>query len=133
MLEAEFAKDEISDMCEKIRKFMKLHKTKDQTIQQYISSFDQAYTSAQNSGLTALPDQYLMYMLLENSQMKDQDYRLVLTSIDLSKANTLYSQAKKSLIKFFGALKPSQHEAGDLKCEIENCEDHDPTFERSMC
>ena len=117
-MDKEFKKDEISDMCEKIRKFMKLHKAKDQTIQQYISEFDQAYQSAKNTGLTDLPDQYLMYMLLENALLKDQDYRLVLTSIDLTKENTLYKQSKESLVKFFGALKPSVDKSGDVRCDV---------------
>ena len=76
-LDSEFKKDAVSDMCDKIRAFMKLHKNSSQTMQQYISEFDRAYTTAKNGGLTDLPQQYLMYMLMENALLKDQVFRLV--------------------------------------------------------
>ena len=54
--------------------------------------------------MTVLPQAYLMFLVLENAHLEDQDYRLVLTAIDFKKADTLYEQARDGLIKYFGAL-----------------------------
>ena len=127
-LDSEFKKDAVSDMCDKIRAFMKLHKNSSQTMQQYISEFDRAYTTAKNGGLTDLPQQYLMYMLMENALLKDQDFRLVLSSIDFTKTDSLYKHTKEALIKFFGSLKPAQttdeNDPDFMKCDMQACNDH---------
>ena len=57
----------------KIRDFTCNKKKSDQTFQQYISSFDASYRQAKKAGLTDMPQAYLMFQLLENSGLNDQE------------------------------------------------------------
>ena len=62
-----------TDMCESIRAFMKLCKGPEQTVADYLSSFDSMYNRACTKGLTVLPQAYLMFLVLENAHLEDQD------------------------------------------------------------
>ena len=125
-MDKHFKKESISDMCEAIRSFMKLSKSEDQTMSDYLSTFDSMYNRACTKGLTDLPQPYLMFLVLENAHLDVQDYRLVLTSIDFKKVDDLYDQARESLIKYFGALKPQTNQP---QMKLEDCTNHE-TFKR---
>ena len=117
-MDKEFKKDDIVDMCEHIRTFMKFQKTKEMTMQMYISNFESAYTSARNKGLPEMPKSYLMYQILENANLNDRDYRFVLSDIDFAAADP-YKLATKALMKYFGSVRPTNdhHECVELKVE----------------
>ena len=65
-MDEEFLKDNITDMCEHIRKFMKLEKKKDEKMKSYVSNFEAAYKKVKEKGLPELPHTYHMYQLLKN-------------------------------------------------------------------
>ena len=44
---------------------------------------------AQKAGLNDMPQEYLMFHLMENCLLSENDYHLVLTAIDMSKKITL--------------------------------------------
>ena len=117
-MDKEFKKDDIVDMCEHIRTFMKFQKTKEMTMQMYISNFESAYTSARNKDLPEMPKSYLMYQILENANLNDRDYRFVLSDIDFASTDP-YKLATKALMKYFGSVRPSNdhHECVELKVE----------------
>ena len=104
-LDSEFARDEVQDTCEKIRSLVNYKKETSMNMKSYISGFDAKYVMAQKAGLTEMPQEYLMYHLMENCLLSDVNYRLVLSSIDFSKKTTLYKQAKLALIKYFGSVR----------------------------
>ena len=97
-MDEEFLKDNITDMCEHIRKFMKLEKKKYEKMKGYVSNFEAAYKKAKEKGLPELPHTYRMYQLLENSKISDHEYMMVLTGIS-TESNDLYTDAMRSLLK----------------------------------
>ena len=101
------APDKISDVIDKIRAFLKYKKTAEQNTKEYINGFDSVYTQAKTKGQIELPQTFLMYMLLENMELSDSDFRLVLTNIDFIQKETIYDQTKRALIKFFGSIRAS--------------------------
>ena len=101
-MDEEFLKDNITDMCEHIRKFMKMEKKKDEKMKTYVSNFEAAYKAAKEKGLPELPHTYRMYQLLENSKITDHEYMMVLTGISTD-SKDLYADAKKSLLKLFNS------------------------------
>ena len=88
-LDDEFDKDSTQDTCEKIRELVNHKKEPGMTMKAYISGFDAKYILAQKAGLTDLPQEYLMFHIMENCLLSKNDYRLVLSSIDLEKKDTL--------------------------------------------
>ena len=101
-LDDEFEEHKLHDIHNKIRDFTKNKKKSDQTFQQYISSFDNSYRQAKKAGLTEMPQAYLMFQLLENSGLNEQDQRLCQTDISFSDTGKLYENTKKAIIKYFG-------------------------------
>ena len=65
-LDEEFKKDEVSETCERIRTLITHKKEAHTSMKQYISGFDAKYVLAQKSGLTEMPQEYLMFHLMEN-------------------------------------------------------------------
>ena len=58
-MDSEFAKDNLTDMCEHIRKFMNLKKDKDVTMKSYISDFEATYKKAKEKGLPEMPHKFI--------------------------------------------------------------------------
>ena len=96
-MDKHFKKESISDMCEAIRSFMKMCKSEEQTIADYLSTFDSMYNRACTKGLTELPQAYLMFLVLENAHLEVQDYRLVLPSIDFTPTSRTLSNASRAV------------------------------------
>ena len=114
-LDEEFSKDEVLDACEKIRALVTHKKDPSATMKQYISGFDAKYVLAQKAGLNAMPQEYLMFHLMENCNLHESEYRLVMSAIDMSKKDELYKQAKSALIKFFASMRPDSYKnEGDV-------------------
>ena len=79
-LDEEFDKDQVQDSCEKIRALVTHKKDPNMTMKQYISGFD-----AKKAGLSDMPQEYLMFHIMENALLSTNEYRLVLSGIDMSK------------------------------------------------
>ena len=104
-LEDTIGDDEITITVDKISAFMDLKRTPDQTVREFVTEFESAYTVAQSKAkLTNLPPQYLMCAIIKNSNISDHDRKLVLSGIDLSKPETIYKETKKALIKYCGDI-----------------------------
>ena len=101
-MDQEFAKDNLTDMCEHIRKFMKMTKPKELTMKAYVSNFEATYKKAKEKGLPDMPDKFLMWFLLESANVTDHEYMLVLTGVPHDSPN-MYTAAKTSLLRFFNS------------------------------
>ena len=99
-LESHLGTDSTSDTIDKIRSFMKHARAEDQSVKDYVSGFDAKYNAAVKSGLDKLPECYLMWLVVENAEVSDTNHKLIMANIDLEAKETLYKQAKASLIKF---------------------------------
>ena len=99
-LDSEFKKDNLTDMCEHIRHFMKMTKKKDTSMKQYISDFEAAYKKAKEKGLPEMPHKFLMWSLIESVHITDHEYMLVISGIS-PESPDMYDAAKQSLLRFF--------------------------------
>ena len=127
-MDEEFEKDQVLDCCEKIRMLVTHKKEPGTSMRQYITGFDAKYTLAKKSGLTDLPQEYLMFHIMENCKLTANEYRLVMSGIDMSKKETLYKQTKTSLLKFFASMKP-EHVCGEEDTISAAKDDHDCKLE----
>ena len=112
-LEEHLGGDEVTNICEKIRAFMDLKRSPGQSVREYVSDFEHAYTVAQSKAeLQELPAKYLMYTLIRNAGISEQDEKLILSGIDLKDNATIYKNTKLALIKYCGENKSAPGVAG---------------------
>ena len=105
-LKEHIGEDEVIDVCEKIKNFIHMKREPDQTVREYVSNFEHAYTVAQNKAkMEKLPGQYLMYALIYNVNISDHDRKLVLSGVDLTKPDAIYKDTKTALLKYCGDAK----------------------------
>ena len=74
-------------------------------MQQYISEFELMYTQVKNKGFPELPQEYLMFKVIKNSGLSENEVRLVQTDIDYDRKEKVFDNVKASLIKYFGRAK----------------------------
>ena len=84
-------------------------------MQQYISGFELTYSQMKNKGFPDLPQEYLMFKLIKNSGLNENEVRLVQTDIDYDAKTKLVESAKAGLVKYFGRKKEAS-----IKEELEN-------------
>ena len=94
--------DKIARVVEKIKSFLETKRKKDETITTYLSSFDVAYNALNKEGTTKLPQAFLMYYLLENANLTESQWQMVMAGVDTIAEGTLYDQARTSIIKIMG-------------------------------
>ena len=120
-LDKHMGRDEVGAIIDNIRQFMRYRRTDGQSLKEYIAGFDAKYQSARrNAELGALPEPYLMYMLMENAGVSEQDSKMIISGVNIKEKTTLYDQTKTSMIKFLvgvGGDSPSEgnptHRIGD--------------------
>ena len=66
----------------------------------YITGFEAKYSAAKATGLGEMPQPYLMFMVIDNCMISEQDRKFVMAGVDLQQKTKLYEQAKSSLSKF---------------------------------
>ena len=101
-LEKEFGEDEIYDVFNKFEEFESCRKKPSQSMQQYISAFELMYTQVKNKGFPELPQEYLMFKVIKNSGLSENEVRLVQTDINYDRKDKLFDNAKAGLVKYFG-------------------------------
>ena len=129
-LEKEFGEDEIYDVFNKFEEFESCRKKSDQSMQQYISTFELKYTQVKNKGFPELPQEYLMFKVIKNSGLNENETRLVQTDIDYDKKTKLFDSAKAGLVKYFGRMKEKKTEDVNQKAFAlnEGVGDHDTLY-----
>ena len=93
----------VSEVVDKIKTFMNATRKPDQTIQKYVSNFDSSYSLAKTkANMAELPPVFLMWVLIKNANISEHDKKLVLSGVDLYKADKMYEDTKKALLKYCG-------------------------------
>ena len=120
-LNENFKKDDVSDLFHKFRTFMKLTKSKDKSMKEYITDFEQYYKEATLAGFPQMPDTFLSCQLMESAQLSDNEFMLVLTGIEKNDEQ-IFKKIKNNLLKFFDS---SRSIGKSIKTEshIEHCSD----------
>ena len=121
-MDSEFAKDSLADMCEHIRDFMTLKKSKDVSMKAYISDFEATYKKAKIKGLPEMPHKFMMWFLLESVAITDQEYMLAISGVPTD-SDDMYGAAKASLLKLFNTHRQVGSQKSDAVVSF------DPTLE----
>ena len=99
-LDKHMGRDDVSDTIDKIRDFMEYRRTDGQSVKDFLAGFDSKYQCAKRiAELGALPEPYLMYMVLKNAGVSDQDSKLILSGVNIKSKTELYDQTKASMLK----------------------------------
>mgnify|MGYP001297108246 FL=1 len=109
-LDKHYRVDQMTRVVEKIKNFMSIKRNKDEDVSTYLSNFDVAYNSMNSGGETRMPQAFLMYLLMENAGLTDNEWQLVISGVDTMAQGTLYDQARTQITKIAGGHK---HKKGD--------------------
>ena len=110
-LDKHFKRDQDLVMIDSIKQFMKFKKTEDMTISEFLAGFDTAYNTAVKKGLDKLPQPYLMFMIVENAGLSEQEIKFVLSDIDKEQKDTLYEQTRSAMKKYLIGLNSDSKES----------------------
>ena len=102
-LDSILGKDELTDTLEKYEDFENCQRADNQTIREFIASFDLKYKKLEKLKIK-LPSEILALKLIRKANISKQMRMLVLTGIDFSTKETMYKQSQESLRKFFGDI-----------------------------
>ena len=119
-LDKHFAQDKDIVMIDRIKQFMKFVRKPGMTITEFLAGFDTAYDTAIKKGLEKLPQPYLMFMIIENAGLSEQEIKFILSDVDKSKKDTLYDQTRNSMKKYLIGLNGEDGEELGLKLKTDN-------------
>ena len=97
-----FLKDNNTQKYEDYVKFDNYRRSGDQKIQDFINEFDKLYNICARNTSLQLSETIRAFKLLDAANLNKQDRMFVLTGVDYSQENTLYTQMKDALKKFTG-------------------------------
>ena len=103
-MDTHMGRDSTQNCVDKAAAFMKFQRKEGQDIKEYLAGFDAKYHAAKSAGLGDMGQIFLMYMVIDHAHLTEQQFQLVLAGIDLTKATTLYDQAKTSIIKYMAGI-----------------------------
>ena len=103
-------REEIEDSVIKWDGFEDFKRT-NESITDFISAFDLAYTKCKNRGIT-LSEEVLMFKIIRQANIPKTTRQLVLSGIDYTSKTDLYEQARKSLKKFGADIGSTKSKTG---------------------
>ena len=107
-----FKKDELSEAYEAYTDFDRFRRSKVTSMEDYVTEFEKLYNKTRKFKMD-LPQPVLAFKLLEYSELEMKDRQLILTGVDYTKVDTLFTQMCTSLKKFFGQQAASGNEMVD--------------------
>lgn len=102
-LDIHLAKDSLSEAWMHYRDYED-YKRSDETILQYVNNFDHKYKQVENSGALTIPPFLLACKLIHNANLSEDETMIIMTDVDITKKDSMYEDAKKSLLKYKGGL-----------------------------
>ena len=119
-LDKHYRQDKDIVLIDRIKQFMKFVKTPDMSITEFLAGFDTAYNTAIKQGLEKLPEPYLMYMIIENAGLSEQEVKFILSDIDKTKKDSLYDQTRDSMKKYLIGMSSESKDNLGFKIKEEN-------------
>ena len=101
-LDTIYKQDEMTNMWMKYKNFVRLQKSDDQSINEFIAEYEAVYKEAKDNGC-AVSDTVLALNLLDSCRLSETDEKFVLTGIDFKEGKeqgTCYKQVTQSLRKY---------------------------------
>lgn len=114
-LDTIYEEEEMTNMWTKYKKFVRLKKSADQTISEFVAEFETAYKEAKDNGCE-VSDTVLALSLLDSCDLSDTDEKFVLTAVDFKEGKQkkdCLEQVKRSLRKFQSRDRMSSEKEGD--------------------
>ena len=99
-LDKHYKQDEDASLIDSVKKFMKFVKKPEMSVTEFLAGFDTAYNTAIKKGLDKLPQPYLMYLIMENAGLTNQEVKFFLSDVDKKQKDTLYEQTRVSMKKY---------------------------------
>ena len=91
-----FKKDELSEAYEAYTDFDRFRRSKVTSMEDYVTEFEKLYNKTKKFKMD-LPQPVLAFKLLEYSELEMKDRQLILTGVDYTKVDTLFTQMCTSL------------------------------------
>ena len=118
-MDKEFQKDDIAQLYDKTDEFLHTLKKEEEAMKDYINRFDDALNQAEKAGMGTISQGFQMCLFLKNAGLEQKDFKFVVSAIDYSKKETLYPQAKDSMIKYFGSIGSKQAASGGANAHFD--------------
>ena len=99
-----YEQDPLMEMCSKLKDLIHYKRSADTSIKDFISEFDARYLRAIAKKVPKLPDELLMWLILEGSGISESEKRLVMIEVNLNDSGNIFKQTKNSMKKLFSGL-----------------------------
>ena len=99
-----YEKDPIMEMCNKMKELFYYKRETGTNIKDYISEFEARVQRAIAKKVPKFPDELLMWLLLEGSNISESEKRLVLIEVNFTNRTTIFQDTKNSMKKLFTGL-----------------------------
>jgi hypothetical protein len=100
-LDKQLGKDDLATSLERYEDFEQITREDSESMSDFIAKFDAKYNRIAILKMT-LPSPVLAFMLLKKANISENEKLLVLTGMNYEQKDSLYEQAKTSLMKFKG-------------------------------
>ena len=100
-LDQELKKDDLTDAIEKWEDFEEFTRSKDQSITDFISQFEQKHNKLQKKDIK-LPPAIVAFKLIKAAKISKEERLMVLSGMNFEEKDQLFVQAKKALRKYMG-------------------------------
>ena len=96
-----YKEDDLTLAYDRWTEFDHFRKREELSMEEYISEYTKLYNRVKKMAIV-LPEAVLAFKLLDYSRLEQSDRKLVLTAVDYTKTETLFTQMCTSLRKYFG-------------------------------
>ena len=115
-LDKTFKKDDLSAVCEAWSSFIGYNRTSE-PISEYITVYERKVSEMKKAKIV-LPNVVLGMQLLNGAALDKKDRQIVLTAVDYTKKDELFSQMKNALRKFHGEVHTGRDKSGFKRDDI---------------
>ena len=99
-----YEKDPLMEMCNKMSDLFYYKREAGVSLKEYISEFDARVQRAIAKKVPKFPNELLMWLLLEGSNLQESEKRLVMIEVDLKKPDQIFRDTKNSMKKLFSGI-----------------------------
>ena len=99
-----YEQDPLMEMCSKLKDLIHYKRGAEVNVKDYISEFEARYQRAIAKKVPRLPDELLMWLLLEGSGISESEKRLVMVEVNLTDTANIFKNTKNSMKKLFTGL-----------------------------
>ena len=99
-----YEKDPLMEMCNKMSELFYYKREAGKSLKEYISEFDARVQRAIAKKVPKFPNELLMWLLLEGSNLAESEKRMIMIEVDLKKPENIFRDTKNSMKKLFSGI-----------------------------